>query len=112
MSVPPSESVRTHYRTCPLCEATCGLAVEVEGDRVTKVRGDDQDPFSRGFICPKGANLGALHHDPDRLRTPLVRLTANPERGVLRVLADEPNISYDVRDAEGQLHMGTGPALA
>lgn len=59
--------------TCPLCEATCGLAVTVDGSRVTRVRGDDADPFSRGFICPKGASLGALHHDPDRLRRPLVR---------------------------------------
>jgi anaerobic selenocysteine-containing dehydrogenase len=59
--------------TCPLCEATCGLAVTVDGSRVTGVRGDDADPFSRGFLCPKGASLGALHHDPDRLRRPLVR---------------------------------------
>jgi anaerobic selenocysteine-containing dehydrogenase len=59
--------------TCPLCEATCGLAVTVEGERVVGVRGDDADVFSHGFICPKGASLGALHHDPDRLRTPLVR---------------------------------------
>jgi anaerobic selenocysteine-containing dehydrogenase len=59
--------------TCPLCEATCGLSVTVDGDRVTRVRGDDADVFSRGFICPKGASLGALHHDPDRLRRPLAR---------------------------------------
>jgi anaerobic selenocysteine-containing dehydrogenase len=59
--------------TCPLCEATCGLAVTVDEGRVTGVRGDDADPFSRGFICPKGASLGALHHDPDRLRRPLVK---------------------------------------
>jgi anaerobic selenocysteine-containing dehydrogenase len=49
------------------------LSVTIEGDRVTGVRGDDADVFSRGFICPKGASLGALHHDPDRLRRPLVR---------------------------------------
>ncbi|MBB4906560.1 molybdopterin-dependent oxidoreductase [Actinophytocola algeriensis] len=59
--------------TCPLCEATCGLAVTIEDSRVTGVRGDDADVFSHGFICPKGASLGALHHDPDRLRRPLVR---------------------------------------
>ena len=59
--------------TCPLCEATCGLSVSVEDDRVTTVRGDDADVFSRGYICPKGASLGALHHDPDRLRRPMVR---------------------------------------
>src|SRR3954447_1044385 len=61
------------HLTCPLCEATCGLDVTVEGDRVTGVRGDAQDVFSRGFICPKGGSLGALHHDPDRLRRPLVK---------------------------------------
>jgi anaerobic selenocysteine-containing dehydrogenase len=59
--------------TCPLCEATCGLSVSFEDGRVTGVRGDDADVFSNGFICPKGASLGALHHDPDRLRQPLVR---------------------------------------
>ena len=67
------DETRTHYRTCPLCEATCGLAIEVEGERVVRVRGDKQDPFSRGFICPKGSTLGELHDDPDRLRKPLVR---------------------------------------
>jgi anaerobic selenocysteine-containing dehydrogenase len=59
--------------TCPLCEATCGLSVTVADGRVTGVRGDDADVFSHGYICPKGASLGALHHDPDRLRRPLVR---------------------------------------
>ncbi|MFI6029209.1 molybdopterin oxidoreductase family protein [Amycolatopsis magusensis] len=59
--------------TCPLCEATCGLDVTFEGPKVTKVRGDDADVFSGGYICPKGASLGALHHDPDRLRAPLVK---------------------------------------
>ncbi len=63
----------THYRTCPLCEATCGLEISVEKGRVTKTRGDKQDVFSAGFICPKGTTLGALHEDPDRLRQPHVR---------------------------------------
>jgi anaerobic selenocysteine-containing dehydrogenase len=62
----------TAYATCPLCEATCGLELTLDGDRVSKVRGDDQDVFSHGFICPKGASIGALHSDPDRLRAPLV----------------------------------------
>ena len=69
----PTTGPRTHYRTCPFCEATCGLAVDVEDDRVVRVRGDKDDPFSAGFICPKGSTLGDLHHDPDRLRKPLVR---------------------------------------
>jgi anaerobic selenocysteine-containing dehydrogenase len=65
--------MRTAYRTCPLCEACCGLALELEGDRVVKVRGDEKDPFSKGYLCAKGAALGRLHNDPARLRRPLVR---------------------------------------
>jgi anaerobic selenocysteine-containing dehydrogenase len=56
-----------------LCEATCGIAVEVDGDRVVSVRGDDADPFSKGYICPKATALADLHHDPDRLRKPMIR---------------------------------------
>ena len=62
-------------RVCPFCEATCGLAVEVEGDSIVGVRGDKDDPFSRGFICPKAYGLKELYHDPERLRRP-VRRTA------------------------------------
>ena len=63
----------THYRSCPLCEATCGVAIDVEGTQVTAVRGDAADPFSRGYLCPKATALADLHHDPDRLKRPLVR---------------------------------------
>ena len=63
----------THYRTCPFCEATCGLEIETEGREVVSVRGDADDVFSRGFICPKAFGVKQLHEDPDRLTTPLVR---------------------------------------
>jgi anaerobic selenocysteine-containing dehydrogenase len=63
----------TVLRTCPLCEATCGLRLELDGDRVASVRGDEHDVFSRGYLCPKGALLGELEEDPDRLTAPLVR---------------------------------------
>ncbi|MFI5558718.1 molybdopterin oxidoreductase family protein [Amycolatopsis japonica] len=64
----------TAHVTCPLCEATCGLEVTIdEKSLVTRVRGDSEDVFSKGYICPKGASLGALHHDPDRLTAPLVK---------------------------------------
>ena len=63
---------RTAYRTCPLCEALCGLELTLDGDRVTRVRGDAGDPFSKGFICPKGATLGQLDGDPDRLTAPRI----------------------------------------
>ena len=65
--------MRTDFRTCPFCEATCGLEVVTSGDEVVSVRGDAQDVFSHGYICPKATGLKHLHEDPDRLRTPLVR---------------------------------------
>ncbi len=61
-----------HYRTCPLCEATCGLEVAVDGGTVVRIRGDRDDVFSHGFICPKGSTLRQLHEDPDRLGSPMV----------------------------------------
>jgi anaerobic selenocysteine-containing dehydrogenase len=63
----------TTYRTCPFCEATCGLAVTVSPGGDVSVRGDTEDPFSGGYVCPKGVALGEVHADPDRLRAPLVR---------------------------------------
>src|SRR5262245_19208155 len=64
---------RTHYRTCPLCEATCGLTITTRGREVTGIRGDDDDVLSHGYICPKGPALAALDSDPDRLRRPMIR---------------------------------------
>ncbi|PXX07839.1 molybdopterin-dependent oxidoreductase [Mycolicibacterium moriokaense] len=63
----------TALRICPLCEATCGLTLTIDNGRVTGARGDREDVFSHGFICPKGASFGELDNDPDRLARPLVR---------------------------------------
>jgi anaerobic selenocysteine-containing dehydrogenase len=62
------------FATCPLCEATCGLELTLSEGGIDRVRGDADDVFSHGFICPKGVSLKELHDDPDRLRTPLVRV--------------------------------------
>ncbi len=69
-----ADANRTVYRTCPLCEATCGLEITVSPqEQVVRIRGDMNDVFSRGYICPKGSTLKNLHEDPDRLRMPLVK---------------------------------------
>ena len=64
----------THYRTCNLCEAMCGVEVEIEGNQILSVRGDSQDVFSRGHVCPKSTALKDLYDDPDRLRQPVRRV--------------------------------------
>ncbi len=82
--------MREAIRICPICEAACSLRVQLQVPEqtsqqtseqqelraptlVVQCRGNDADTFSQGHICPKGAALGQLHNDPDRLRTPLVR---------------------------------------
>src|SRR5262245_18958981 len=71
-------AIRRVSRSCTLCEATCGLDFEVEGDRILAVRPDPEDVFSKGYACPKGIAIAEVHHDPDRLRRP-VRRTASGE---------------------------------
>ncbi len=66
----------THFRTCHLCEAMCGLAIDVEAGAITSIRGDAADPFSKGHLCPKAVALKDLHEDPDRLKRPLRRTAA------------------------------------
>ncbi|MCU0310833.1 MAG: molybdopterin-dependent oxidoreductase [Acidimicrobiales bacterium] len=68
---------RVEHRTfCRVCNAMCGIVVTVAqgpgGHEVERVRGDHDHPLSRGYTCPKGRALGALHHEPRRLDRPLV----------------------------------------
>jgi anaerobic selenocysteine-containing dehydrogenase len=65
--------IRVHHRTCHLCEAMCGVEIKTEGSKILSIRGDEQDPFSRGHICPKALGLKDVHEDPDRLRLPVRR---------------------------------------
>ena len=65
-----------HYRNCNLCEAICGIEITVRDGQQLDIRGDKDDPFSRGYICPKAVALQDLHFDQDRLRYP-VRRTAS-----------------------------------
>jgi anaerobic selenocysteine-containing dehydrogenase len=56
-----------------MCEAICGLEIETEDRTIQAIRPDADNPFSRGFMCVKAAAMRDIHHDPDRLRTPLAR---------------------------------------
>ncbi len=92
-----------HKLTCPLCEAMCGLQVNVTGTRVDSVRPNVDDVWSRGHICPKGASIGQLHADPDRLRHPLVR---RPDGSHVEVswddaLAEVERVLRPVLDSDG-----------
>ena len=71
-------STRTHHRVCHLCEAMCGLVIQTEGDEVSDIRGDKDDPLSRGHVCPKAVALQDIHEDPDRLRKPMKRIRTAP----------------------------------
>ncbi len=68
-----SNNSKIHYRTCNLCEAMCGLEIKHEGTKILSIKGDKEDPFSKGYICPKATALQDLYEDPDRLRTPIER---------------------------------------
>ena len=61
---------RTH---CKICTNQCGMTMEIENDRIVKVRADRDHPLSKGYSCPKGRALGALHHHPDAIHHPLMR---------------------------------------
>lgn len=68
------DGTRIHKRTCPLCECMCGLEVHLaDDDSVKVIRGNPDDVWSKGYLCPKGTVLGRLHDDPDRLRSPMIR---------------------------------------
>tara|TARA_R110002074_G_scaffold118690_8_gene251502 strand:- start:6931 stop:9108 length:2178 start_codon:yes stop_codon:yes gene_type:complete len=69
-----SANQKTHYRTCNLCEAMCGIEIVTSGKQILSIKGDKQDTFSRGHICPKATALQDLHEDPDRLRQPVEKV--------------------------------------
>ena len=67
-------AVQTHYRTCNLCEAMCGLKITHQDGNVISIKGDDADPFSKGFICSKAVALQDVYNDPDRLKKPVKKV--------------------------------------
>jgi len=101
-----------HLTTCGICEAACGVKVQVEDGKVVGVRGDPEHPATRGYFCAKGTALQATQHDPDRLRAPLVRrgdkLVETTWEDAFRILKDRlgPIIAEGGPDAVAW-HLGT-----
>ena len=71
--VPPGFT-GTRIGVCNLCEAICGIELTIEDGSVTGIRGNEADPLSRGYICPKGVSMADVYDDPDRLRRPIRRV--------------------------------------
>ncbi|MCC2615355.1 molybdopterin-dependent oxidoreductase [Aestuariibacter halophilus] len=67
-------SAQSHYATCTLCEAMCGIEVRHDGDQILSIKGDKLNPFSQGYLCPKASSLKDLYEDPKRLRQPHQRV--------------------------------------
>src|SRR5262249_19235832 len=69
-----TEGVRTVRSFCRVCPSVCGILVDLDGERVVAVHGDRDNPFSGGYTCPKGRALPKIHHHPDPLECPMMRL--------------------------------------
>jgi anaerobic selenocysteine-containing dehydrogenase len=84
---------RSVLAACNLCEAICGLVLTIEdrpeGPKVTSVRGNENDPLSRGHICPKGVALADVYEDPDRLRRPVKRVGEGADAQWVEISWDE-----------------------
>ncbi len=91
-------ATKLSYATCPLCEATCGLEIETRDREIISIRGDAQDVFSHGYLCPKAYSLKELHADPDCIREPMVR---RDDQWI--------NVSWD--DAFAEIERGLMPIL-
>ena len=101
---------------CRVCNAMCGLVVTVEGDVITKIRGDEDHALSRGYTCPKGRAIGALHHDARRLDHPLVRqdndLAGTTWESLLDDLADRISTSLSEHGPDSvAMYLASGSAF-
>jgi len=65
---------------CVLCGNGCGLEVQVEDNRITKVRPDKGCPISEGYVCRKGMNIAYHQHNADRVLYPLKKVGDRFER--------------------------------
>ena len=71
MAGQPVENLRTY---CRVCMTHCGLVADVAGDRILRVRADRDHPITRGYSCAKGRATDRIHHHPDAITHPLMRV--------------------------------------
>ena len=64
---------RIEYRTCPLCEATCGLELHLDGDEITLVRGDRDDVSATGSSARRAPRSSSSRPTPTGSGTPQIR---------------------------------------
>lgn len=69
-----------HKTGCVLCAQNCGLEVEVENNRIVKVKPDKSNVKSEGYFCRKGMNVAYHQHNTDRLKYPLKKVGDKFER--------------------------------
>jgi len=104
----PSNRSYTHHRTCNLCEAMCGITVEIEDKQIISIKGDIDDPFSKGHICPKALALKDIYEDPDRLKKPQMKTKEGwKEISWSRALDIVANKIKDTQKAHGKNAIGT-----
>jgi anaerobic selenocysteine-containing dehydrogenase len=85
----PSDFTGTRLGVCNLCEAICGIELTIDKGEVTSIRGNDADPLSRGYICPKGVSMADVYTDPDRLRRPVKRVGEGADADWVEIGWDE-----------------------
>jgi anaerobic selenocysteine-containing dehydrogenase len=85
----PSDFTGTRLGVCNLCEAICGIELTIEKGEVTSIRGNEADPLSRGYICPKGVSMADIYTDPDRLRRPVKRVGQGADADWVEIDWDE-----------------------
>ena len=95
-----------HARTCHICEANCGVLVEVEGREILSIKGNPDHVLSRGHICPKATAIADLQDDPDRLHKPVKKVDGQwQEIGWEQAFSE---IAAKLLDLKGQ---GAKPAM-
>lgn len=72
-SIQKAEAKREEWKStaCMLCSIGCAIEVQVDGQHLTKIRGDKKAASSEGYICQKAARLDHYQNHGERLTKPL-----------------------------------------